>query len=79
MIDQNPEAAHDDNLKAARENDPKVVHVEVQDTPNVNVNDGDAPLRRSQRIRRSAISSDYIVYLQEHKFDVGDTSNRSTY
>ena len=53
--------------------------MEVQETPNVNVNDGDAPLKRSQRIRRLAISSDYIVYLQEHEFDVCDTSDLSTY
>ena len=28
-------------------------------------------LRRSQRERRSAISDDYVVYLQESDFDVG--------
>ena len=76
FIDQNPEAAHDD--------DPEIVHnnpvdVEVQETPNVNVNDGDAPLKRSQRIRRLEISSDYIIYLREHEFDVCDTSDLSTY
>ena len=51
----------------------------MQETPNVNVDDRDATLRRSQRIHRPAISSDYIVYLQEHEFDVGDTSDLSTY
>ncbi|KAL6348287.1 hypothetical protein AAG906_005584 [Vitis piasezkii] len=29
------------------------------------------PLRRSTRERRSTISDDYIVYLQEHEFDMG--------
>src|SRR4051794_23271870 len=29
------------------------------------------PLKRSTRDRRSAISSDYIVFLQEHEFDIG--------
>ena len=29
------------------------------------------PLRRSTRERRSIISDDYVVYLQEHDFDMG--------
>ena len=29
------------------------------------------PLRRSHRERRPAIPNDYIVYLQEHEFDIG--------
>jgi hypothetical protein len=29
------------------------------------------PLRRSTRERRSAISNDYIVFLQENKFNIG--------
>ena len=32
----------------------------------------DIPLRRSERACRPAISYDYIVYLQEHEYDVGD-------
>ena len=35
----------------------------------------DIPLRRSKRARRLAISDDYIVYLQEHEYDVGDVSD----
>ena len=35
--------------------------------------------RRSQRIRRHVISGDYVVYLQVHQFDFGDTSDLSTY
>jgi hypothetical protein len=31
----------------------------------------EVPLRRSTREKRSAISSDYIVFLQEHEFDIG--------
>ena len=31
----------------------------------------EVPLRRSIRERRSAIPDDYIVYLQEHEFDIG--------
>ncbi|KAL6316814.1 hypothetical protein AAG906_021114 [Vitis piasezkii] len=29
------------------------------------------PLRRSTKERRSTISDDYVVYLQEHEFDMG--------
>ena len=39
----------------------------------------DIPLRRSERARRLAISDDYIVYLQEHGYDVGDVSDPTTY
>ena len=39
----------------------------------------DIPLRRLERACRPAISNDYIVYLQEHKYDVGDVSNPTTY
>ena len=31
----------------------------------------EVPLRRSNRERRSAITDDFIVYLQEHEFDIG--------
>ena len=39
----------------------------------------DIPLRRSKRARRLAISDDYIVYLQEHEYYVGDVSYLTTY
>ena len=39
----------------------------------------DIPLRRSERACRPIISNDYIVYLQEHEYDVGDVSNPTTY
>ena len=35
----------------------------------------DIPLRRSEKARRLAISDDYIAYLQEHEYDVGDVSD----
>ena len=34
----------------------------------------DIPLRRSERVCMLAISNDYIVYLKEHEYDVGDVS-----
>ena len=39
----------------------------------------DIPLRRSERESRPIISDDYIVYLQEHEYDVGDVSDLTTY
>ncbi|RVW88542.1 Retrovirus-related Pol polyprotein from transposon TNT 1-94 [Vitis vinifera] len=46
--------------------EPIQVHEEVTQEPQVQV-----PLRRSTRERRSTISDDYVVYLQEHEFDMG--------
>ena len=49
----------------------------MQGTPDVNVNDGDALLRRSQRTHRPTISSDYVIYLQEHEvWDLVDLPTR---
>ena len=39
----------------------------------------DIPLRRSKRARKPTILDDYIVYLQEHEFEVGDVSDLITY
>ncbi|RVW59023.1 Retrovirus-related Pol polyprotein from transposon TNT 1-94 [Vitis vinifera] len=36
-------------------------------------------LRRSQRVCRPAISDDYMIYLQEHEYDVYDASDPTTY
>ena len=37
------------------------------------------PLRRLERMRKTTISDDYIIYLQDHKNDVGDVSYPTTY
>ena len=39
----------------------------------------DIPLRGLERVHRTTISYDYIVYLQEHEYDVGDVSDPTTY
>ena len=39
----------------------------------------DIPLRRLKRVRRPVISDDYIFYLQEHKYDMSDVSDSTTY
>ena len=36
-------------------------------------------MRRSQRIRRPSIPDDYIVYLQEHEFDIHDDDDLTTF
>ena len=33
------------------------------------------PLKRSQKVHRVAISNDYMVYMQEHEFDVTNETN----
>ena len=50
--------------------------------PSISVDDivvDGIPLRKSQRVRRPAISDDYMVYLQEHEYDGYDASDPVTY
>ncbi|RVW26309.1 Retrovirus-related Pol polyprotein from transposon TNT 1-94 [Vitis vinifera] len=49
--------------------EPIQVHQEVTQQPQEP--QVEVPLRRSTRERRSTISDDYVVYLQEHEFDMG--------
>ncbi|KAL0320291.1 UNVERIFIED_CONTAM: Retrovirus-related Pol polyprotein from transposon TNT 1-94 [Sesamum radiatum] len=63
--------------------DPVVPHITEnveqpvdQQVPPENV---DATLRRSTRIKRSAIPSDYMVYLQESEFNVGAENDPETF
>ena len=51
--------------------------VDEQDIPTIV--DVGVTLRRSQRIKRSAIHDDYEVYLREHDFDISDDSDLVTY
>ena len=60
MIDQNLVITHDESADQV-----------VQETPNVDVDDGDALLNRSQRTHRPVISNGFAVYFQEHEFDIG--------
>ena len=39
----------------------------------------EVPLRRSQRVRRPAISDYYMVYLQEHEYDGYDVRKQRLY
>ena len=48
--------------------------------PNVDEATGDdVRLRKSQRTRRPAVSDDYVVYLQEHEFNVGLSIDPTTF
>ena len=37
------------------------------------------PLRRLERVRKTAIYDDYIIYLQIHEYDIGATSDPAAY
>ena len=39
----------------------------------------DIPLRRLERAHVPIISDDYIAYLKEHEYEVGDVSDSTTY
>jgi len=55
---------------------PLVIEQEPEHIQDQNVDQDDVaevfPLRRSQRARKSTISNDFLVYLQEHEFDLHD-------
>ena len=69
VVDQHPVAVIDD--EPIRDVDLVALDVDIV-VPDVVMN---IPLKRSERARRLAISNDYIVYLQKHKYDVGDVSD----
>ena len=49
-----------------------IVHPEVDHADKVEPKNSQPQVpRRSNRERRSAVTNDYIVYLQEHEFDIG--------
>ena len=73
VIDQYPIATTDDEL--IDDVDPIAPYVDLVALDIVM----DIPSRRSYRTRRPAISYDYIVYLQEHEYDMGDVSYLTTY
>ena len=73
IVDQHPVATIDD--EPIEDIDPVALIVDLV-TPDVIMN---IPLKRSERACSPTISDDYIVYLQEHEYDVGDVSNLTTY
>ena len=63
MNDEQPEQPHDETI----------TNELIIEAPQ------EVALRRSQRNRRSAISDDYVVYLQESEYNLGDISDPVTY
>ena len=73
VVDQHPVATTND--EPIEDVDPVSLNVDMVTIDVVM----DIPLRKSKRPRRPAISNDYIVYLQEHEYDVGNVSDPTTY
>ena len=73
VVDQDPVATTDD--EPSEDIDPVAPYVD----PIALDLAMDIPLRRSKRARRPVILDDYIVYLQEREYDVGDVSDPTTY
>ena len=73
IVDQHPVATIDD--EPIEDVDPVAPNVDLV-APDVVM---DIPLRRLEWEHRPAISYDYIVYLQEHEYYVGDVSDPNTY
>ena len=65
-IDQHPIVIHDEPIEQV-----------AQEAPYVDIEN--VPLRRLERVLRPGIFDDYIVYLQEHEYDISDTSDPTTY
>ncbi|RVW95033.1 Retrovirus-related Pol polyprotein from transposon TNT 1-94 [Vitis vinifera] len=63
-----PQIANDNPVDQVVQDSPEIVEQPVeQHDPRENV---DSTLRRSTRVRKPAISSDYVVYLQELDYDI---------
>ena len=71
----------DQHLVATTDDEP-IENVDLV-APDVNIVVSDVviniPLRRSEKAHRLTIPDDYIIYLQEHEYDVGDVSDSTTY
>ena len=51
----------------------QVVREDIEQHPS------DTTLRRSTRVKRSTISSDYMVYLQESNYNIGAENDPETF
>ena len=63
--DASPEDLNTLELPPTHNWEPPPIHEEEKQQPQLEV-----PLKKSTRERRTAILDDYIVYLQEHEFDM---------
>ncbi|WKA08924.1 hypothetical protein VitviT2T_026606 [Vitis vinifera] len=72
-----PQIANDNPIDQVVQDSPEIVEQPVeQRDPQENV---DSILRRSTRVRKPAIVSDYVVYLQELDYDIGAENDPETF
>ena len=77
QVIQDPQVVDHDQVDPADEHLPDVIEQPVEQHPPQE--DVDPALRRSTRVRRSAIPSDYVVYLQESDYDIGADNDPETF
>ena len=68
-----PQIANDNPIDQVVQDLPEIVE---QHHPQENV---DSTLRRSTRLRKTIIPSDYVVYLQESDYDIGAENDLETF
>ena len=72
-----PQIANDNSVDQVVQDSPEIVEQPVeQRDPQENV---DSILRRFTRVRKPAIPSDYVVYLQELDYDIGAENDLETF
>ena len=72
-----PQIANDNPIDQVVQDSLEIVEQPVeQHDPQENV---DSTLRRSTRVRKPAIPSDYVVYLQELDYDIGAENDLETF
>ena len=72
-----PQIANDNPVDQVIQDSPEIVEQPIeQHGPQENI---DLTLRRSTRVRKTAIPSDYVVYLQELDYDIGVENDPKTF
>ena len=71
-----PQIANDNLVYQVVQDSLEIVEPVEQHDPQENV---DSTLRRSTRVRKPAIPSDYVVYLQELDYDIGAENDLETF
>ncbi|RVW29582.1 Retrovirus-related Pol polyprotein from transposon TNT 1-94 [Vitis vinifera] len=72
-----PQIANDNPVDQVVQDSPEIIEQPIeQRDPQENV---DSILRRSTRVRKPAIPSDYVVYLQELDYDIGAENDPETF
>ena len=72
-----PQIANDNLVDQVVQDSPEIVEQPVEQCdPQENV---DSILRRSRRVRKPVIPSDYVVYMQELDYDIGAKNDLGTF